>query len=127
MTDIEEEQKGKSRLGLSRPGKLEIRKTVESGQVRQNFSHGRSKMVAVEIRKKRTYAPDAGGAMAEVKEEIPGAADVAATVFSPAGGERMEADGSPRQGAAVSLTTEEKAARARALEDARKSQVATWE
>ncbi|MEE8622436.1 MAG: translation initiation factor IF-2 associated domain-containing protein, partial [Alphaproteobacteria bacterium] len=67
MTDIEEqkEQKGKRRLGLSRPGKLEIRKTVESGQVRQNFSHGRSKMVAVEIRKKRTYAPDAGGAMAE--------------------------------------------------------------
>ena len=129
MTDIEEqkEQKGKGRLGLSRPGKLEIRKTVESGQVRQNFSHGRSKMVAVEIRKKRTYAPDAGGAMAEVKEQIPGAADAAATAFSPAGGERKEADGSLHQGAAVSLTTEEKAARARALEDARRSQVATRE
>ena len=125
MTDIEEqkEQKGNRRLGLSRPRKLEIRKTVESGQVRQSFSHGRSKMVAVEIRKKRTYAPDAGGAMAEVKEEIPGVADAAATAFSPAGGERIEADGSPRQGAAVSLTTEEKAARVRALEDSRKSGV----
>ena len=127
MSDIEEqtEQKGKKRLGLSRPGKLEIRKTVEFGQVRQSFSHGRSKMVAVEVRKKRTYAPDAGGAMAEVKEEIPGAADAAATAFSPAAGERTEADGSPHLGAAVSLTTEEKAARARALEDSRKSEVTT--
>ncbi len=127
MTEIEEqkEQKDKSRLRLSRPGKLEIRKTVESGQVRQSFSHGRSKMVAVEVRKKRTYAPDAGGAMAEVKEEIKGAADAAAASFAPGVGEGMEADTSARLGAAVSLTTEEKAARARALEDSRKSGVAT--
>ncbi|MEE8280012.1 MAG: translation initiation factor IF-2, partial [Alphaproteobacteria bacterium] len=105
-------------------GKLEIKKTVESGQVRQSFSHGRSKMVAVEVRRKRTYAPDAGGAMAEVKEDATGAADAVAAAFPSGAGDRMEADPAARQGAAVSLTTEEKAARARALEDSRKVGVA---
>ena len=37
--------------------KLELRKTVESGQIRQSFSHGRSKAVAVEVKKKRPIAP----------------------------------------------------------------------
>ena len=50
MSKTEEEQKGK-KLGLSRPGKLELKKTVETGQVRQKFSHGRSRMVTVEVRK----------------------------------------------------------------------------
>ena len=59
----------KTTLSLSRPGRLELEKTVDSGQVRQNFSHGRSKMVSVEVRKKRTYAPDSGGHMAEVKRD----------------------------------------------------------
>ena len=36
--------------------KLEMRKTVESGQIRQSFSHGRSKAVAVEVKKKRPVA-----------------------------------------------------------------------
>jgi len=66
MTDTTEESK-KSKLSLSKPGKLELKKTVESGQVRQNFSHGRSKMVQVERRTKRTFALDSGGKMSEVK------------------------------------------------------------
>ena len=37
--------------------KVEVRKTVESGQIRQSFSHGRSKAVAVEVKKKRPTAP----------------------------------------------------------------------
>ena len=61
-------EKGKSaKLSLSRPGKLELKKTVESGAVRQSFSHGRSKMVQVERKTKRTFALDSGGHMAEVK------------------------------------------------------------
>ena len=59
--------KNKNKLSLSKPGKLEIRKTVEGGQVRQKFSHGRSKVVTVEVKKKRTFAPGSGGDMAEVK------------------------------------------------------------
>ena len=68
MAETKEQKKG-NKLGLSRPGKLELKKTVETGQVRQSFSHGRSKMVTVEVRKKRTYALDSGGHMAEVTEE----------------------------------------------------------
>ncbi len=59
--------KNKNKLSLAKPGKLEIRKTVEGGQVRQKFSHGRSKVVTVEVKKKRTFAPGSGGDMAEVK------------------------------------------------------------
>ena len=39
---------------------LSLNRTVESGHVRQNFSHGRSKSVVVEKKKKRTINP--GGA-----------------------------------------------------------------
>ncbi len=55
----------KKPLSLSR-GKLELKKTVDAGQVKQTFPHGRSKTVAVEVKKKRTYAPGAGGKMTEV-------------------------------------------------------------
>ena len=48
------EQEQKRPLTLARVGaRLELRKSVEAGQVRQSFSHGRSKTVTVEVRKKR--------------------------------------------------------------------------
>ncbi|MGO1119661.1 translation initiation factor IF-2 [Rhodovibrionaceae bacterium A322] len=51
----------KKPLSLNRP-KLELEKTVGSGQVRQSFSHGRSKTVQVEVKRKRTIRPgDAAG------------------------------------------------------------------
>jgi len=65
MTTGKEKEKRKP-LKLSRPGTLEIKKTVESGQVRQSFSHGRSKAVTVEVKRSRTFAPGAGGRMTEV-------------------------------------------------------------
>ncbi|HER26175.1 MAG TPA: hypothetical protein ENI69_03605, partial [Rhodospirillales bacterium] len=68
MSESTEQEQNKKPLGLSSPGKLELKKTVESGAVRQNFSHGRSKMVQVEVRKKRTFAQNDSGRMAEVKE-----------------------------------------------------------
>jgi translation initiation factor IF-2 len=67
MTESNDQDR-KAPLKLS-PGKLELKKTVETGQVRQSFSHGRSKVVTVEVKKKRTFAPDAGGALHEVKEQ----------------------------------------------------------
>ena len=100
----------KKTLTLSRPGKLELERTVGSGQVRQKFSHGRSKMVEVEVRKKRTYAPDSGGRMAEVMRDP----EVAQAALAPAEGvsdSLIQADSS-------GLTTEEKATRAQALIDA---------
>ncbi|MCH7487106.1 MAG: translation initiation factor IF-2 [Proteobacteria bacterium] len=100
----------KKTLSLSRPGKLELEKTVGSGQVRQKFSHGRSKMVTVEVRKKRTYAPDSGGHMAEIKRD----SEAALVALAPAEG----VSDSLSQADSSGLTTEERATRARALLDA---------
>src|SRR5262249_54107876 len=52
----EQEQKRPLTLGRS-GGRLELRKPVETAQVRQSFSHGRSKTVTVEVRKKRAFSP----------------------------------------------------------------------
>ena len=65
MTD-NENSAPKKKLSLSQPGKLELKKTVEGGQVRQSFSHGRSKVVTVEVKKKRTFEAGNDG-MKEVK------------------------------------------------------------
>ncbi|NQU60094.1 MAG: translation initiation factor IF-2 [Rhodospirillales bacterium] len=120
MAETKEQKKDK-KLGLSRPGKLELKKTVETGQVRQSFSHGRSKMVKVEVRKKRTFAPDAGGHMTEITVEE--AQADGAEVFAEAEPDVSEAaaKAAPASSAA-NLTVEEKAARARALEDAQTSE-----
>jgi len=56
-------EKDKKTLGVSRPNKLSLTKTVDAGKVTQNFTHGRSKKVTVEVRKTRTFSrkPDGGG------------------------------------------------------------------
>ena len=81
MSDAKETEKGSKKLGLSRPGKLELNKTMDAGSVKQNFSHGRSKMVAVEKKRKRTYVTDTQGKMAELKDGLKGpkVAEVEAT------------------------------------------------
>ena len=45
----------KKKLGLSGKSKLELSKTVGSGTVKQSFSHGRVKSVAVEVKRIRTF------------------------------------------------------------------------
>ena len=37
-------------------GKLQLKKTFNAGQIKKNFSHGRSKSVSVEVKKKRTFS-----------------------------------------------------------------------
>src|SRR5262245_1562002 len=60
MTDTTE-QEAKKKLALGRPGgRLELK--VETGQVRQSFSHGRTKTVQVEVKRKRTLTPGPAGA-----------------------------------------------------------------
>src|ERR1043165_3066800 len=58
--------KTKTPLTLGR-AKLELKKTVESGQVRQSFSHGRSKVVQVERKRTRQFERGADGKVQEVK------------------------------------------------------------
>ena len=118
MTETTGKEK-KGRLGLSRPGKLVLNKTIEAGQVRQSFSRGRSKSVTVEVRKKRTYLQDADGHLKKVGAEAEGMESV------PAGVESVEIDHAAEDAAQLArvpnLTEEEKAARLKALHDARKA------
>ena len=111
------ENKTKARGGKT----LSLRRTVESGHVRQNFSHGRSKSVLVEKKRKRTItAPgQAAETPVEAKAEPKKAAETpAATKPAPDTGSSDAADS--RSGVVLrTLTDEEKDARAQALADAR--------
>ena len=110
------EQEQKRPLTLARPGgRLELRKGVETGQVRQSFSHGRSKTVTVEVRKKRVIGPGT--------PEV-GRIETTPTV-------RHEPLATPRPSVAEparrpvviprALTDEERAGRVRAVQDAHKA------
>jgi translation initiation factor IF-2 len=98
------EQDGK--LTLRRPGRLELKKTVETGQVRQSFSHGRTKAVTVEVKKKRTFERGDGGNMRAVT-------DMPAATRPP-----IEAQKKPNTQDLGNLTEEERAARMRAIRGA---------
>ena len=47
-------EKSSKKLGFS-SSRLELKKTIGGGTVRQSFSHGRTKSVSVEVKKVRTY------------------------------------------------------------------------
>ena len=114
MTEQKEETVPKKRLSLSGPGRLELNKTVDAGQVRQSFSHGRTKSVIVEVRRKRTYTQAADGAMTEVNAAQEAAAEALKVTGEPPAVETPEGEEKPRTPPRL-LTEGEKAARARAL------------
>ena len=115
MATTEKETDRKKPLTLSRPGRLELRKTVEGGQVKQSFSHGRSKTVTVEVKKKRTFRQNAGGEMTEVKA-------TPEPVVEPEAPAQQQVEEPVREmPPARTLTETEQATRVRALEDARKA------
>ncbi|MGH7084147.1 MAG: translation initiation factor IF-2 [Acetobacteraceae bacterium] len=53
MTEGSEQEPVKGRLSLRPAARPEVGRTVDAGSVRQSFSHGRSKVVQVEVRRKR--------------------------------------------------------------------------
>jgi translation initiation factor IF-2 len=110
MSETNEQEQGKGRLSLGR-GRLELGKTVDAGSVRQSFPHGRSKVVQVEVVKKRVVAPGTASA----KGAAPSPAAPAPSAPAARAPQRRAA--APRQ-----LTTEERAARQRALEEERREQ-----
>ncbi|WP_448203739.1 translation initiation factor IF-2 [Azospirillum sp. sgz302134] len=95
----------------SNKGKLELKKPVET-QVRQSFSHGRSKPVTVEVKRKRTVE----------KGALPGVADGGAAARQAAQGIPVRGVPGQRQrgggGAVRQLTNQEREARIRALQGA---------
>ena len=101
MSEIKETTDKTLRGDVRKP--LSLKRTVESGHVRQSFSHGRSKSVVVEKKKKRTIS--APGAEAE-EATAPEAAEALVAELAQ----------QQRQGG---LSTDEVDARRRALEAAR--------
>ena len=57
MTDGNDQNETKGRLSLRPVARGDAGHTVDAGSVRQSFSHGRSKVVQVEVRKKRGLGP----------------------------------------------------------------------
>ena len=97
------DQDGKARLSLRPAGRLELGRTVDAGSVRQSFSHGRSKVVQVEVRKKRA----------------PGTPPPPTPISgAPSGSTRPQGPGGGRGGApSRGLTASELATRQRVLAD----------
>ena len=108
-----------SLTGEARP--LSLRKPADSGQVKQNFSHGRSKTVQVEVRKRRTAARAAAAAATAPEPPPPLVAEAAPApeVLSVAPA-LVEAELDTRvRHVLPTLSEAQKATRARALEGAR--------
>lgn len=111
----EQEQKRPLTLGRSAT-RLELRRPIETGQVRQSFSHGRSKTVTVEVRKKRTVLPGAAPEIGRPEPAAPVVARAQPAAPTPAAEPVRRPVTVPR-----ALTAEERAGRVRALQDARKA------
>jgi translation initiation factor IF-2 len=112
MSEINETEDKTARGG--RKMTLNLRRTVESGHVRQSFSHGRSKSVLVEKKKRR--AVGAGGATQPAEEPKPKVAKTAEPARAPAREESQQR----RPGVVLrALSDEEKDARLRALQESR--------
>ncbi|ODR99896.1 translation initiation factor IF-2 [Methyloceanibacter methanicus] len=95
---------------------LNLRRTVESGHVRQSFSHGRSKSVLVEKKKRRSIGP--GGSAAAPAEEAQEKPQAKAPEKEAA--PKPAATKQRRSGVVLKqLSEEEKGARAKALADAK--------
>ena len=98
-----------------RKATLNLRRTVESGHVRQSFSHGRSKSVLVEKKKRRSIGAGGAAAPAEEAREKP-QAKAPAKEAAP----RPAPSKQRRPGVVLKqLSEEEKGARAKALADAK--------
>jgi len=106
MSDTNDQDTAKGRLSLRPAGRLELGRTVDAGSVRQSFSHGRSKVVQVEVRKKRaTIAPPAPSAATPIAPVVPGAPP------------RPPIAARPAAGAGRALTATEVAVRQRVLQE----------
>ncbi|MGE0660184.1 MAG: translation initiation factor IF-2 [Reyranellaceae bacterium] len=135
MSDTKETKPTKP-LTLSGAGKLELRPKTEQGLVRQKFSHGRTKAVTVEVKKKRVAGATTGAASPAA--EAPAAEAPAPKPARSTGGATLRAraadtparsgDGAARSGGRQgivlrALTDEEKQARAKALEGSKRDAV----
>jgi translation initiation factor IF-2 len=107
MSESNDQEGGKGRLSLRPAGRLEVGRTEAAGSVRQSFSHGRSKVVQVEVRKTRAPVARNPSAAAGAPPPPPAGAAPAPRVTT--------APGRPAPGSNRPLSATELAARQRAL------------
>tara|TARA_B100000676_G_C18076123_1_gene847750 strand:- start:39 stop:2663 length:2625 start_codon:yes stop_codon:yes gene_type:complete len=115
----------KKPLTLKRSGKLELKQPVDTGQVRQSFSHGRTRQVAVEVKRKRGSKRISGTLD---KANSPSKENLQETIVK----HRLDKSDKDNKNQTTgdkksrfvlrTLTDDEKAARARAVEDAVKAE-----
>jgi translation initiation factor IF-2 len=111
----------KPKLGTRAP--LGLRRTVETGKVKQSFSHGRSNTVVVEVKKRRVIGPAAEVAQPPVQEAPKPAAPVARAPVAPpkpAAPSRPLNDATTRRELQDKLLREAEESRLTALEEARR-------
>ncbi len=101
-------------LKLSTGNTLGLKKTVDGGQVKQSFSHGRSKTVQVEVKRKR--GADAGAAPAAPRPKV----KIELTPKKHSESRSRSASSGAAPEASAGLTDRERAARLRAVELAKK-------
>jgi translation initiation factor IF-2 len=106
----------KPKLGTRAP--LGIKRTVETGQVKQSFSHGRQNTVVVEVKRKRFPGKPGEEAPKPVEEASPAPAPVAKVAPAPA--PRPAEPQLSRQELQTKLLREAEEARLAALEEARR-------
>ena len=117
MTD----QSDKPKLGTRPP--LGLKRTVETGKVKQSFSHGRSNTVVVEVKKRRILGKPGEAPAAEPKVEAAAPAPApkpAVPAPKPAAPKRPVDDITARKEMQERLLREAEEARMTALEDARR-------
>ena len=122
MSDTKEGDEAKSKAPRGKT--LSLKRTVDGGQVRQSFSHGRSKSVQVETRRRRIVKPgveDAPGGKPEVAEaatSAPAKADSAPSpAAAPADASNLSAAEQEKRRAAVA------GAKVRAVEEAKQAEI----
>ncbi|CCB67972.1 translation initiation factor IF-2 [Hyphomicrobium sp. MC1] len=113
MTDSNDQTDKTIRVGARKP--LSLQRTVESGHVRQNFSHGRSKSVVVEKKKTRRLGSEGEGTAPPAPSAVTIEKSQAPHRVPPAPPSQSSGDRS----AGRVLSNEERAARERALAAAR--------
>jgi translation initiation factor IF-2 len=114
------ETSDKPKLGARAP--LGLKRTVETGKVKQSFSHGRSNTVVVEVKKRRILGPQPA-AEAPKPVEAPQPAAPAARApepAKPAAPQRPVNDATARKELQERLLREAEEARLSALEEARR-------
>ncbi|PZR91817.1 MAG: translation initiation factor IF-2, partial [Stutzerimonas stutzeri] len=107
---------GDKTLSVTPPKTLSLKRPVEQSTVRQSFSHGRSKQVVVEVKRRVAHEP----AAAPVAPRPPQAPQAPAAPQAPRPPQPAPAANRPSGGMLLrTLSDDEKDARQRALSDAR--------